>query len=80
MFWRLDVQLERASIGFCQQRAGTPPIQLTISRETYDRLGRVQDLLRYAVPNGNLETILERADASVGTRGAHKSRTQRLVR
>jgi hypothetical protein len=35
--------------------------QLTISKDTYDKLRRVQDLMRHRVPNGNLEAILDRA-------------------
>ena len=36
-------------------------IQITVSREAYDKLRRAQDLLRHAVPNGDPATILERA-------------------
>lgn len=36
-------------------------IQFTISRETYQQLRRAQDLLRHAVPNGDLAMIFERA-------------------
>jgi 5-methylcytosine-specific restriction endonuclease McrA len=36
-------------------------MQLTISRETYDKLRRVQDLLRHSVPNGDPAEILDRA-------------------
>jgi predicted DNA-binding ribbon-helix-helix protein len=36
-------------------------IQVTISRETHDRLRRVQDLLRHIVPNGDPAVILDRA-------------------
>lgn len=36
-------------------------IQFTISRETHDKLRRVQDLLRHAVPTGDLAIIFERA-------------------
>jgi hypothetical protein len=36
-------------------------VQFTISGETYDRLRRVQDLLRHAIPNGGLVEIFDRA-------------------
>jgi hypothetical protein len=36
-------------------------IQLTVSRKTHDKLRRVQDLLRHSVPNGDLETIFDKA-------------------
>jgi len=36
-------------------------IQLTISRDTHDKLRRVQDLLRHAVPSGDPAAILDRA-------------------
>jgi hypothetical protein len=36
-------------------------IQCSISRECHDSLRRVQDLLRHAVPNGDLGLIVERA-------------------
>jgi 5-methylcytosine-specific restriction endonuclease McrA len=36
-------------------------IQVTVSRETYDKLRRAQDLLRHSVPNGDPAVIFERA-------------------
>jgi hypothetical protein len=36
-------------------------IQFTVSRETYDKLRRAQDLLRHTVPNGDPAIIFERA-------------------
>jgi 5-methylcytosine-specific restriction endonuclease McrA len=36
-------------------------IQVTVSRETYEKLRRAQDLLRHAVPNGDPAIIVERA-------------------
>ena len=36
-------------------------IQFTVSRETYDKLRRAQDLLRHVVPNGDPATIVGRA-------------------
>jgi hypothetical protein len=36
-------------------------LQLTISRATHDTLRRIQDLLRHRVPDGDLETIVDRA-------------------
>jgi hypothetical protein len=36
-------------------------IQFTVGRETYERLRRVQDLLRHSVPNGDPSIIFERA-------------------
>lgn len=36
-------------------------VQLTVSRETNDKLRRVQDLLRHSIPNGDLAIILDRA-------------------
>jgi 5-methylcytosine-specific restriction endonuclease McrA len=36
-------------------------VQLTISRETHDKLRRVQDLLRHVVPTGDVVVIFERA-------------------
>jgi hypothetical protein len=36
-------------------------VQCTISRETRDKLRRVQDLLRHTVPTGDLAVILDRA-------------------
>ena len=36
-------------------------VQFTVSRETHDKLRRVQDLLRHAVPNGDLAAIFDRA-------------------
>jgi hypothetical protein len=36
-------------------------VQLTISRETHDKLRRVQDLLRHAVPGGDPAAIFDRA-------------------
>jgi hypothetical protein len=38
-------------------------LQFTVNRETYDRLQRVQDLLRHSVPDGNVGLIFERAIA-----------------
>jgi hypothetical protein len=36
-------------------------VQLTASRETYDKLRRVQDLVRHTVPNGDPAEIFDRA-------------------
>jgi 5-methylcytosine-specific restriction endonuclease McrA len=36
-------------------------VQVTISREAYDKLRRAQDLLRHAIPNGDPAAIFERA-------------------
>jgi 5-methylcytosine-specific restriction endonuclease McrA len=36
-------------------------IQLTVSRETHDRLRRAQDLLRHAIPNGDPAEVIGRA-------------------
>ncbi len=36
-------------------------VQFTISRETHDKLRRAQDLLRHAIPTGDLATIMDRA-------------------
>jgi 5-methylcytosine-specific restriction endonuclease McrA len=36
-------------------------IQFTIPRETHDRLRHVQDLLRHAIPNGDLAAVFDRA-------------------
>jgi hypothetical protein len=36
-------------------------VQLTITRETHDKLRRVQDLMRHAVPNGDPAVIFDRA-------------------
>jgi hypothetical protein len=36
-------------------------LQLTISRATHDKLRRIQDLLRHSVPDGDLETIVDKA-------------------
>jgi 5-methylcytosine-specific restriction endonuclease McrA len=36
-------------------------IQVTVSRETYAKLRRAQDLLRHVVPNGDAAAIVERA-------------------
>jgi 5-methylcytosine-specific restriction endonuclease McrA len=36
-------------------------VQLTITRETHDKLRRVQDLLRHSVPNGDAVEIFDRA-------------------
>jgi hypothetical protein len=36
-------------------------IQLTVGRETYDKLRRAQDLLRHVLPSGDLEAIVDRA-------------------
>lgn len=36
-------------------------IQFTVSRETYEELRRVQDLLRHSIPNGDPAAIFERA-------------------
>jgi len=34
---------------------------VTISRDTFDKLTRARDLLRHAIPDGNVATILDRA-------------------
>ena len=36
-------------------------VQLTVSRETNDKLRRAQDLLRHSIPNGDLAIIVDRA-------------------
>ena len=36
-------------------------VQLTVSRETHDKLRRVQDLLRHSIPNGDPAAIFDRA-------------------
>jgi 5-methylcytosine-specific restriction endonuclease McrA len=36
-------------------------VQCTVSRQTHDKLRRVQDLLRHTYPDGDLEAILDRA-------------------
>lgn len=36
-------------------------VQCTISRETHDKLRRVQDLLRHSIPDGDFSAILDRA-------------------
>ena len=36
-------------------------VQLTISRDTHDKLARVQALARHAIPNGDLPAIFDRA-------------------
>ena len=36
-------------------------IQLTVTGDTHDKLRRAQDLLRHAIPNGNLAEIVDRA-------------------
>lgn len=36
-------------------------LQLTISRTTRDKLRRIQDLLRHSVPDGDVETIVDKA-------------------
>lgn len=36
-------------------------VQFTVSRETYEKLRRVQDLLRHSVPNGDPAVIFDRA-------------------
>lgn len=36
-------------------------MQFTVSRETYDKFRRAQDLLRHIVPNGDVAAIFERA-------------------
>lgn len=41
--------------------ADTYKLQVTISRGTHDKLRRAQDLLRHAVPDGNLAVVLDRA-------------------
>ena len=40
---------------------GRYKIEVTVSREVYDKLRRAQDLLRHRVPNGDPAIILERA-------------------
>jgi hypothetical protein len=40
-------------------------IQFTVSRETYEKLRRAQDLLRHAVPSGDPAIIFERSLASL---------------
>ena len=36
-------------------------VQCTVSRETYEKLRRVQDLMRHTIPNGDPAVILDRA-------------------
>jgi hypothetical protein len=36
-------------------------VQMTIGRETHDKLRRVQDLLRHAIPNGDVAAVFDRA-------------------
>jgi hypothetical protein len=36
-------------------------IQFAMSRETHDKLRRVQDLMRHSIPNGDLAAIFDRA-------------------
>ena len=36
-------------------------MQFTVSRETHDKLRRVQDLLRHSIPNGDPAAIFDRA-------------------
>ncbi len=36
-------------------------VQCTVSRETHDKLRRVQDLLRHSIPDGDLSAIMDRA-------------------
>ena len=36
-------------------------MSLTLSRETYEKIRRAQDLLRHAIPNGDLAAVLDRA-------------------
>jgi len=36
-------------------------VQCTVSRETYEKLRRVQDLMRHTVPNGDPSVIFDRA-------------------
>lgn len=36
-------------------------VQCTVSRDTYEKLRRVQDLLRHAIPSGDLSAIFDRA-------------------
>ena len=36
-------------------------VQFTVSRETYEKLRRAQDLLRHAIPNGDPAAIFDRA-------------------
>jgi hypothetical protein len=36
-------------------------VQLTVSRETHDKLRRAQDLLRHSIPNGDPAAIIDRA-------------------
>ena len=36
-------------------------VQFTVSRETYDKLRRAQDLLRHSIPNGDAAAIFDRA-------------------
>ena len=40
---------------------GRYKVQFTVDRETFEKLRRVQDLLRHRVPNGDLATIFGRA-------------------
>jgi hypothetical protein len=42
-------------------------VQFTVSRDTYEKLRRTQDLLRHAIPNGDPAVIFERAIAMLLT-------------
>jgi hypothetical protein len=46
---------------------GAIKIPFTVSRETYEKLRRAQDLLRHSVPNGDPAIIFERALALLVT-------------
>jgi 5-methylcytosine-specific restriction endonuclease McrA len=36
-------------------------VQITVSRETHDRLRRAQDLLRHSIPDGDVAAVFDRA-------------------
>ena len=46
----------------CRSRTPrTPKVQFTVSRETFDKLCRAQDLLRHSIPNGDPAAVFDRA-------------------
>jgi 5-methylcytosine-specific restriction endonuclease McrA len=65
---RSDERLDAPRAPHAPQRAEMTPLtperfkmQLTVSRETHDKLRRAQDLLRHAVPDGDPAIIVDRA-------------------
>ena len=62
------VPVEPSGALHAPRRAGMTPLtperykmQFTVSRETYDKLRRAQDLLRHAVPDGDPAIVVDRA-------------------